>query len=94
MILYLGLILTILLGEHQAWVPGYGEGPIIFQHFPAVVGLPMVAGLAFLIVILLPQAYGRIEFKVFGLSFKGAAGPVVLWLLCFLGISLTVKVLW
>jgi hypothetical protein len=31
---------------------------IIIKHFPAVVGLLMAAGLSFLIVLLLPLAYG------------------------------------
>jgi hypothetical protein len=67
---------------------------ILDEHVAVVVGLPMAAGLSFLIVILLPQAYGSIEFKVLGTSFKGAAGPVVLWILCFLVIVISVKVLW
>ena len=54
----------------------------------------MVGALALLIVILLPQAYGNIEFKALGVTLKGAAGPVVLWLICFLSISLVVKLFW
>jgi hypothetical protein len=46
-------------------------------HFAAVVGLPMAAALAFIIVLLLPATYGEIEFKVVGISFKGASGPIV-----------------
>jgi uncharacterized membrane protein (DUF441 family) len=57
---------------------------IFTQHFPAVAGLPMVAGLSLLVILLLPLTYGRIEFKALGVSFKGAAGPVVLMAaMCF-----------
>jgi hypothetical protein len=54
----------------------------------------LAAGLAYLIVLLLPASYGRIEFKVAGVSFKGASGPVILWLLCFLAIVVAFKLLW
>jgi len=50
----------------------------------------MEAALAFLVVLLLPQAYGEVEFKAFDLSFKGR-WPVVPWLLCFPGIAVAVK---
>src|ERR1700756_1220125 len=58
---------------------GRGRWGFILEHFPVVVGLPLAAAVSFLIVVLLPQAYGKIEFKALGLSFRGAAGPVVLW---------------
>jgi hypothetical protein len=67
---------------------------LIQDHFAAIVGLPMVAAVSALTVLLLPQSYGRIEIKAFGISFKGAAGPIILWLLCFLGIASAIKMLW
>jgi len=70
------------------------EGRIFVGHFSAMVGLPMAAALAFIIVLLLPASYGRIEFKVAGMTFTGASGPVVLWLLCFLGIAPAIKLTW
>jgi len=88
-VLYLGTILACLVVGFP-----WGDRPLIHEHFPATVGLPMEAALAFLVVLLLPQAYGEVEFKAFDLSFKGAAGPVVPWLLCFPGIAVAVKALW
>jgi hypothetical protein len=70
------------------------ESGIIEQRFQVVVGLPLAALLSFMIVILLPQAYGKIEFKILGMNFKGAAGPVVLWIFCFLAITFAIKLLW
>jgi hypothetical protein len=67
---------------------------ILRTHFASTVGLPMAAALAFIVVLLFPASYGPIEFKAVGLTFKGASGPVVLWLLCFLGIVLAVKLTW
>jgi hypothetical protein len=93
MILYL-IVLIVTLALGHSFSSFALEPPMIFHHFPAIVGLPMAAALAFLIVILLPQTYGNIEFKALGVTFKGAAGPVVLWLVCFLGISAAVRVFW
>jgi len=87
---YLALILAVFIAEQRI---GY-ENSIVYDHFAVIVGLPMVAVLSLAIVLLLPQTYGRIEFKALGIRFKGAAGPVVLWLLCFLSISAVIKLLW
>lgn len=60
MIAYISITAASLL----LW--GSIESPIIADHFPAVVGLPMAAMAAFVIVILLPIRYGPIEFLVSG----------------------------
>jgi len=55
----------------------------------------MLAITAFCIVALL-QIVARepVEFEGFGLKFKGAAGPVFLWMFCFMALVAAVKVLW
>ena len=67
---------------------------IMEEHFPAVVGLPMGALLAFVIVVVLESTSGPIKFKGLGFEFEGASGPVVLWVMCFLAISGAIKLLW
>ena len=68
---------------------------VVVEHFPAVIGLPMAAVGAFIVVVLLRQSTeGPIEFSGLGFSFKGPSGAVVLWLMCFLGIVVAVKALW
>jgi hypothetical protein len=42
------------------------DAPIITGHFPAVIGLPMAAALAFIIVTLLPDSFSPIEFEALG----------------------------
>jgi hypothetical protein len=95
-IIYVGGLVGALLAERYFdFFPGYpGEGGLILNHFAAVVGLPMIAALSLVIVLLLPQAYGRIEFKALGMSFKGASGPVILWVVCFITITLALKLVW
>lgn len=64
------------------------------QQFPAVVGLPMAALAALCLVVLLEIQAGNVELKAFGFEFKGAAGPIVMWVICFFAISAAIKMLW
>jgi hypothetical protein len=69
---------------------------LVSQHFVAITGLPSVAVLAFIIVWAFrstEQAI-EIEFRVLGISFKGAAGPVILWVIVFLTIVTGLRIMW
>jgi hypothetical protein len=68
--------------------------PIIREHFVTVIGLPSAALVALCVVILLESSSGPLEFEGLGFKFKGAAGPVVLWIACFLAIVISIKLLW
>jgi|SRR6516165_4330342 hypothetical protein len=64
------------------------------------VGLPCAAISAFAIVAALLRAFppstdasGQLELKAFGLEFSGPSGPITLWLMCFLGFVLALKLL-
>lgn len=72
----------------QLWIP------IAQQHFAAVVGLPMAALASAIVVLVLRVSAGPIEFDAWGLKFKGASAPIVFWILCFLAISVSIKMLW
>ena len=67
---------------------------LVKQHFAATIGLPFVALAALCLVILLEITAGNIEVKGFGLEFKGAAGPIVMWILSFSPIAAAIKLLW
>ena len=64
------------------------------KHFAATVGLPMAAAASLFIVLVLRATSGPLEFEGIGFKFRGASGPIVLWLLCFLGIAAALKMLW
>ena len=72
----------------QFWVP------IAEEHFAAIVGLPMAALASLCIVLILRISSGPIEFKGFGFEFRGAAAPIVFWIICFFTISVCIKMLW
>lgn len=67
---------------------------LIRQNFPVIVGLPMAGLGALFVSIVLQISSGPIEFDVAGVRFKGASAPIVFWLLCFLAITLAIKMLW
>ncbi|MFD8075840.1 hypothetical protein ACFV3E_24685 [Streptomyces sp. NPDC059718] len=68
---------------------------IFEDHFAAVIGLPLIALLAFILVVLLEARFDKIEMEFFGVvRFKGASGPIILWGFCFLLMATAVKLLW
>jgi hypothetical protein len=67
---------------------------IALANFPVTVGLPFVALAALALVVFLGSTSGPIEFEAIGFKFKGAAGPIVMWILCFLSMVIAVHLLW
>lgn len=65
----------------------------IQQHFVATIIMTFSALAALFIVLLLQYSTGTIEFEAIGFKFRGASGPVVLWVLCFLAMVGATKVL-
>jgi hypothetical protein len=74
---------------HEAWLLDVAR-----EHFAAAIGLPFAALAALVIVVILEISAGPVQFEGFGLKFSGAAGPVVFWILVFLAISASIKLLW
>lgn len=54
----------------------------------------MAAVSAFCIVLILDAKLGRMEFEALGFEFRGASGPVVLWVLSFLAFDFAIWLLW
>jgi hypothetical protein len=73
-------------------VPAWRE--VEFNHFPATVGLPVAAVGAFLIVSMFRTTQGTITIRVVGVSFEGASGPIIMWVFCFLAMTVAIKILW
>ena len=67
---------------------------VVKEHFAATVGLPMAALLSAFIVVALRHAEGPVKFEITGMKFEGASGQVILWVICFISISLAIKLLW
>lgn len=64
------------------------------DHYAALVGLPAVASVSFILVVLLRQTDGPIEFEGFGFKFRGASGQVAMWVISFLAFAIAIKLVW
>ena len=67
---------------------------ILQTHFAGIVSVPLAAIGALCVVLILRSTEGPIEFEGLGFKFAGAAGPVVLWALCFIVIVSGIRILW
>ena len=76
------------------WVPDHWIVTRMREQFAVTVSMPFAAVVALFIVLLLQFSAGPIELKVPGFEFKGASGPIVLWIACFLALVAAIKILW
>jgi hypothetical protein len=67
---------------------------IVLSHFVSIVGLPTAALMAFAVVWAFRATEGAIEGEAIGFKFKGASGPVLLWVVVFVAIVCAVKATW
>jgi hypothetical protein len=67
---------------------------LVLKNFAAIIGLPFAFIGSFVVVALFRQSEGIVEFKALGVSLKGAAGQIVLWVICFLAITFAIASLW
>jgi hypothetical protein len=89
-----GLIVGVFLVQ-AAMLGSTGRFDYLFDEHPAaMLGLPLIAIGALCLVLILRGTSGPIELEVLGLKFKGAAGPIIMWVLTFLAMALAVKLLW
>ncbi len=57
-------------------------------------GLPFAGLLAYFLVGTLENTRGKIEFEFIGLKFKGASGPIIMWVVVFLTLVVSMRVVW
>ena len=67
---------------------------LVLRNYLIFFGMPYAAFFAYYLVITLESSRGPIEFEFMSLKFKGAAGPLVFWLLIFLSVQLGFKMFW
>jgi hypothetical protein len=90
------LVFCVAAGRFLLWsiVHEAFWADVVRQQVQAVIGLPLAAAASLCIVLLLESTSGPIELEAPGVKFKGAAAPVVLWLLCFLAMAWAIKLTW
>lgn len=92
------IFLLAFMGYHLIVSQPQPEGwllVLIHEHYAALIQVPVLALGAFFGVVLFGVVSGQqIEFKVWGVEFRGAAGPVVLSIFSFLALVLATYCLW
>jgi hypothetical protein len=80
-----------------SWTPQFMRSP---DEVPYLFALPICAIAAFAIVCVLDQfapatkdSSGKMEFKAFGLAFSGPAGPITLWIACYLTLVVSMRLI-
>jgi len=83
------VFITCELITKQLWISS------LIQEKPEVIlFIPLAALASFCNVLILKITDGPIEFKIIGMTFSGAAGPIIMWVISFLSICLGIKILW
>ncbi len=86
---FLGGFPLYLVAVHGPWL-----WAVMSDHPAAAIDLPLAALVATCLVVLLDSRESPIEFEGLGFKFRGASGPIVLWVLSFLAITVAIRVLW
>ena len=86
-------VVTYLWGLVQLGNAGYWDS-LAREHFKAAVGIPLAGLTAICLVFLLRTTSGPITFKAVGFEFKGASGPIIMWVLVFTAIVWAIDKLW
>jgi hypothetical protein len=67
---------------------------LVTKNFAAIAGPPFAFVASFVVVALFRQGESAVDFEAFKVKLKGAAGEIILWLLCFVAISGSITLLW
>lgn len=69
--------------------------PLVTSHAAAFIGIPWSGGASFSVVLVCRASFGNVKFAAAKwLTFDGASGPIVLWVLCFLAHVMGIYMLW
>ena len=88
LVIWFGFVLYSIVTK-QSWIMD-----VLTNHMPVMLSLPVAGATSLIIVLFLGTVSGEIEFKMIGMEFKGASGPIVMWVFCYLAITLSIKLMW
>jgi len=86
-VIFLAVLFTKLGVTREIW-------RIFIRQFLAMVVFPSACFAALVVVMVLEQTSGNIEFSGLGFQFKGAAAPIVIWAMLVIIMSLSLRLLW
>jgi hypothetical protein len=88
-----GFLTILLLGVIQVSRFGFFD-QLVLEHVISTLGLPCAAFASLILVLILRTVSGKIELKIIGMEFKGASGPIIMWVICFLAMTLALAKTW
>jgi hypothetical protein len=92
--LVVGAFSALALIVYIFWSDPKSFSALLIQHLRPIIGVPMAAVSAFSVVWVLQATSGRIEFELGPMKFRGASGPVVLWVFAFIAFAFAIVLLW
>ena len=75
------------------WTGGW-ISTLFREHYVFFIGLPFAGFVAYFIVGTLENVRGQIEFEALSVKFKGASGPILMWVLVYLVLVLSITMVW
>src|ERR1700736_633800 len=84
---FFGGLLTLLITQWNN--PAIRQ--IVTEQIRVFVLLPAAGLFSIVIVALFQATSGNIKFEILTVKFEGAAGPIVMWIFCFLSILLGIQ---
>jgi hypothetical protein len=91
---YLAVVVAHLIVFFGIVEPDSLLSTTFIDHYAAIAGLPCAALMAFAVVWSYRSTDGPFEIEAWGLKFKGAAGPIVMWVLVFIVSVTAIKLLY
>jgi hypothetical protein len=92
------LFLEAFIAAQMLWVRADSNTwllRLMKQRYAALVQVPAIGMISFLGVFLFDViSQQAIEFEALGFKFRGAAGPIVLWIMVFLALTCATYLLW
>ena len=67
---------------------------VIIKQWLGMIVFPSACFASLVVVMVLDQAAGDIEFSGLGFQFKGAAGPLVIWAMLIIVMAISLRLLW
>jgi hypothetical protein len=90
----IALLCYLLFIGSSFFLKGGWINELLQEHYVFFVGLPFSGFLAYFIVGTLESVRGEIEFEAMGIKFKGASGPIIMWVFVFLAIVISIRLVW
>ena len=93
MIIGIAICAYFFLGASIVGRTGFFD-EVVRSHLATVIGLPACALASLGLVILLRTIAGNLEVSFLGNTFKGASGPLIMWIFCFLAMTFAIRYTW